>query len=172
MINVILSYAIRLIALILIQALVVNNFNLGYYVNPYIFPLFIMTIPFSIQAWLLIAIAFLTGIFADAFSNSMGMHAAACTFMAFARPAVLAFLTPKGSYESVDQPKLQGLGYAWFIAYTGILTFLHHLVYFYLEVFSFDNFFLTLGKVFLSTLVSTLLILLLVMIFSPGKKSL
>jgi rod shape-determining protein MreD len=172
MINIIISYSFRFIALILIQVLVINNLSLGYYVNPYVFPFFVMSIPFSTQPWLLILIAFFTGITADAFSNSMGMHAAACVFMAFARPAVLGFLTPKGSYENIDQPRLQGLGYAWFIVYVGVLTLLHHLIYFYLEVFSFDNFFLTLGKSFLSTLVSTLLILLAVMIFSPGKKRL
>lgn len=170
MISIILSHTLRFAALILVQALVINNLSLGYYVNPYIFPYFIMAIPFSTPSWLLIVIAFLTGITADAFSNSMGMHAAACVFMAFSRPAVLAFLTPKGSYENIDQPRLQGLGYAWFMVYTGVLTLLHHLIYFYLEVFSFDNFFLTLGKVFLSTLFSALLILLAVMIFSPGKK--
>ena len=170
MINVVFSYAFRFIALILIQVLVINNLSLGYYINPYIFPLFIMTIPFNTQPWLLILIGFFTGITVDAFSNSLGMHAAACSFMAFARPAVLAFLTPKGSYENIDQPRLQGLGYAWFIAYSGAMTLLHHLVYFYLEVFSFDNFFITLGKVFLSALVSTLLILILGMIFSTGKQ--
>ncbi len=170
MINFILAYALRFIALILVQVLVINNLSLGYYANPYIFPLFVMTLPFSTQQWILILIGFFTGITVDAFSNSMGMHAAACAFMAFARPAALGFLTPKSSYESIDQPGLQSLGYAWFIVYTGLLTLLHHLAYFYLEVFSLDNFFQTLGKVFLSAIVSTLLILLAVMIFSPDKK--
>ncbi|HXH20094.1 MAG TPA: rod shape-determining protein MreD, partial [Chitinophagales bacterium] len=164
MINLILVHGLRFAALILVQVLVISNLSLGYYVNPYIYPLFIMTFPFSTQQWLLILIGFFTGITVDAFSNSMGMHAAACAFMAFARPAALSFLTPKSSYESIDQPGLQSLGYIWFITYTGLLILLHHLVYFYLEVFSFSNFFLTLGKVFLSTVVSTLLIVLAAMI--------
>jgi rod shape-determining protein MreD len=168
----VIAYLLRPIALVLIQVLVINNLGLGYYVNPYIYILYIMLIPFSARHWLLIFAGFFIGIIVDAFSNSMGMQAAACTFMAFTRPAVLAFLSPKSSYESIDQPGLQGLGYSWFIAYTGILTLVHHLVYFYLEVFSFNNFFLTFGKVLLSTLVSTVLILLTAILFSPSKKRL
>lgn len=171
MINTFLSNALHLVALTLVQVLVISNIGLGYFVNPYIYTMFIMLIPFSVQQWLLILIAFFTGIIIDAFSNSMGMHAAACTFMAFARPAVLTFLTPKSSLEYGDRPGLQPFGYIWFLAYTGMLTLLHHLVYFYLEVFSFENFFLTLGKVLLSTVVSTTLIMLTAMIFSPGSKS-
>jgi len=170
MINVLLAWFLRFAALLLVQVLVINNLSLGYYLNPYIYPYFVMMIPFSTQHWLLIVIGFFTGLTVDAFSNSMGMHAAASAFMAFARPAVLTMLTPKGSFENIDQPGLQGFGYIWFTAYTGILILLHHLIYFYLEVFSFSNFIITLGKVFLSSIISTLLILLAAMIFSPGKK--
>ena len=169
MINVILGNALRFLAFILLQVLVINNLGLSFYVNPYIYPFVLMMIPFNTPHWLLILIGFLTGLTVDAFCNTMGFHAAACTFMCFLRPVVLRFLTPKGSYESMDQPRVYTLGYGWFIAYSGILILLHHLFYFYIEVFSFDNFFLTLGKVLLSSIVSTLLIFLTALIFSPGK---
>ena len=170
MINILLGNALRFIAFILIQVLVINNLGLSFYINPYLYPFVLMMLPFNMPHWLLIVIGFFTGLTVDAFCNTMGMHAAACTFMTFARPLVLRFLSPKGSYESMDQPRLQSLGYGWFIAYTGTLTLLHHLVYFYIEVFSFDNFFLTFGKVLLSAIVSTLLIFLTALIFSPGKQ--
>lgn len=170
MINVIFSNVFRFLAFILIQALVINNLKLSFYINPYIYPFALMLLPFNMPQWAFILIGFFTGLTMDAFCNTMGMHAAACTFMAFARPAVLGAFTPKGSYENMDQSRLLSLGYGWFLSYTGTLTLLHHLVYFYLEVFSFDNFFLTLGKVLLSAGVSTLLIFLAAMIFFPGKR--
>lgn len=169
MINVILGNALRFAAFILLQVLVINNLQLSFYVNPYIYPFVLMMIPFTTPHWLLIVIGFFTGLTVDAFGNTMGMHAAACTFMCFLRPAVLRLLTPKGSYESMEQPRIHALGYGWFVAYIGILVLLHHVFYFYIEVFSFDNFFLTLGKVLLSSIVSTLLIFLTALIFSPGK---
>ena len=169
MITLILGNAIRFIAFILIQVLVISNLELSFYVNPYLYTFVLMMIPFTTPHWLLILMGFLTGLTVDAFGNSMGFHAAACTFMCFMRPTVLRLLTPKGSYESMDQPRVQVLGYGWFIMYIAILTLLHHVVYFYIETFSFDNFFLTLGKVLLSSAVSTLLIFFTALIFSSGK---
>ncbi len=168
--SVIIVNIFRFAGLMLMQVLVISNLKLGYYANPYIYHLFLLTLPFQIPQWILIVIAFSTGITMDAFSNTMGMHAAACAFMVFARPVVLRILTPKSSYETLDQPRLQSLGYLWFLLFTGVLTLFHHLVYFFLEVFSMDNFFITLGKVLFSTIVSTLLIMLISMIFSSGKK--
>jgi rod shape-determining protein MreD len=128
-----------------------------------------MMIPFTTPHWLLIVIGFFTGLTVDAFRDSMGFHAAACTFMMFMRPAVLRMLTPKGSYENMDQPRVHILGYGWFLAYAGVLILLHHTVYFSVEVFSFDNFIRTVGKVLLSSAVSTVLIFLTAVIFSPSK---
>lgn len=170
MINILLSNGFRFIAFILIQVLVINNLGLSFYANPYLYPFVLMMLPFTTPHWLLIVIGFFTGLTVDAFCNTLGMHAAACTFMTALRPAVLSILTPKGSYESMDQPRVQTLGYGWFIAYSGTLTLLHHFVYFYVEVFSMDNFFLTFGKILLSTLVSTLLIFLTALLFAPGKQ--
>src|SRR5688572_19111545 len=168
MINVIAGNALRFIAFILIQVLVIDNLKLGSFVHPYLYPFVLMIIPFTTPHWLLIVIGFLTGLTVDSFGNTMGMHAAACTFITFLRPAVLRILTPKGSYESMDQPRIQALGYGWFVAYTGILTFLHHLFFFYVETFTFNDFFLTLGRVLASTVVSTILIFLTALLFSPG----
>ncbi|MDZ4847618.1 MAG: hypothetical protein SH857_18950 [Chitinophagales bacterium] len=169
MINILFGNGLRFIAFILMQVLVINNLGLSFYINPYLYPFLLMMLPFTIPHWLLIVIGFFTGLTVDAFCNTMGMHAAACTFMTAMRPIVLRFLTPKGSYESLDQPRVQSLGYGWFIAYTGTLTLLHHFFYFYIEVFSMDNFFLTFAKTLASAIVSTVLIFLTALIFAPGK---
>ncbi len=170
MINLVTNNLLRFLGLLLVQTLVLNNLGISFYINPYIFPFFVMALPFQTPLWLTIVIGFFAGLTLDAFNNTMGMHAAACAFIAFMRPVTLRLLTPRSSYENADQPRIHTFGLTWFIAFTGMLTLLHHLVYFYLEIFSFDNFFMTLSKVLLSAVVSTLLILLAVMIFSPGRK--
>ncbi|GIV34715.1 MAG: rod shape-determining protein MreD [Chitinophagales bacterium] len=161
---------LRFVGLLLLQVLVASHLQLGFYINPYVYPLFLMMLPFSIPQGLLLLIGFLTGLTVDAFSNTFGIHAAACTFMIFIRPVILRLLTPKSSYENMVQPRLHSLGYLWFFLYTGLLTFFHHLIYFFLEVFSFNNFLITLGKVLLSTSVSVLIIMLMVFIFSSGRR--
>ena len=170
MINLVLPNILRFFGLILIQVLVVSNFNLSYYINPYIYLLFILALPFRTPNWILMLVAFVTGLILDTFMNTIGIHAAACVFVAFLRPSVMRILTPKGSYEGEDMPRIGSLGFTWYLAYTSILVFSHHVLYFYLEIFSLDSFFSVFGKVILSSIFSITIILLLVIMFSPGKK--
>lgn len=170
MISLVVPNIVRFFGLILIQVLVVSNLDLSYYINPYVYLLFILALPFRTPNWLLMVIAFITGLTLDAFMNTIGIHAAACVLVAFLRPAVMQILTPKGSYEGEDQPRISSLGFTWFFAYTTLLVFSHHLAYFFLEIFSLNSIFPTLGKVILSSTVSVILIVLMVLIFSPGKK--
>ena len=63
------------------------------------------------------------------------------------------------------------LGFKWFLAYTTILVLLHHLAYFYLEVFRFDEFFKTFVKALLNSLVTVALILAAHYLFSRQSGS-
>lgn len=169
MIELLLPNIIRFVGLILIQVLVVSNLPLGYYVNPYIYPLILLALPFQIPHWLLMFIGFVTGLTVDIFLNTMGMHAAACVLICFLRPYAVQILTPRGGYDVDDEPKIASLGYTWFLSYVAILIVIHHVAYFYIEIFSFTSFFMILGKALLSSIVSIILIVLLALIFSPGK---
>ena len=80
----------------------------------------------------------------------MGINAAACTFMAFCRPRVLQFYAPAGEYNADATATIGSMGVRWMISYACTLIFLHHFILFYLEMFSFHNFFITLAKVILS----------------------
>ena len=166
----ILSYIIGYFALVLFQVLVLNRLDLSFYINPYVYPFFILVLPFRMQHWLLMVIAFLSGLLMDTFSGTAGIHAAATVFLAFVRPYLINVITPKGGYETEDRPSVRGQGFSWFLLYTLLLVFLHHFFYFFLEVFSLTSAFSTLGKVLLSTIVSTILIVLLAYLFSRERK--
>ncbi|MFZ4059415.1 MAG: rod shape-determining protein MreD, partial [Ferruginibacter sp.] len=68
----------RFFLLILLQVLVFNNMHLNGYINPYVYVLFILLLPFETPQWLLLISAFLLGFGVDLFSDTMGMHTAAC----------------------------------------------------------------------------------------------
>ena len=99
---------IRFIVLILVQVLVLNNMNLGGYLNPYIYVLFLLLLPANINRSLLLIIAFITGLTIDYFANTLGLHAAASVFLAFLRPGTinLLFRNQAWSIDEIDKSKL------------------------------------------------------------------
>ena len=159
----------RFIGLVLFQVLILDQLNLHGFINPYIYPLFLLLLPLQIAPWALMLLGFTLGISVDLFTNSMGLHAAASVFMAFLRPYVLTLVIPSGGYEAEDSPTIRSLGLGWFFSYAFVLILLHHLAYFYLEVFRFSGFFTTFLKVILSSFFSIFLIIVAQYLSSPKK---
>lgn len=151
---------LRFVLLVMVQVLVLNRIRLGGYLNPYVYVLFLLLLPFEMPGWALLATAFFLGLSIDMFTDTPGMHAAACLFLAFCRPFVLRLTAPREGYENNTLPTLFNQGLRWFITYAGILVFLHHLLLFYVEVFRLSEFFSTLLRVILSTLLTLSIIVL------------
>lgn len=160
MIKTVPRYLLNFILLVLLQVFVLNNIQFSGYINPYIYVVFILTLPFETPKWLLLVLAFLMGISIDIFSNTPGMHSSATVFMAFLRPFVLKIIAPRDGYEPETYPHLRYYGGNWFLKYSSILVFAHHLFLFYIEVFRFSDFFATLLRVVLSSSFSIVLILI------------
>lgn len=160
MIVVILRHILRFIVLMLLQVLILNNVQLGTFINPFLYVLFLLGLPIQTPRLLLLALALFTGLSADMFQNTPGMHAAACLLMVYMRPRWLKIISPREGYETDAEPSIRKFGFTWFIAYTSVLVLAHHLLLFYLEVFRFSEFFDTLLRILLSSMVTLLLIIL------------
>ena len=143
---------IRFIGLVLFQVLILNHVSLGGFVNPYLYVLFILWLPFSTEKWMVLISSFLLGFSVDIFSNTPGLNAAASVAMAFARPFVINMLSTGADFEPGSRPSIRGQGMRWFIIYAIILVLIHHIVLFYLEVFRLSEFFPTLLRVVLSSI--------------------
>ncbi len=150
----------RFVLLVLVQVFIFNNIQFSGYINPYVYVLFILLLPFETPGWLLLTLAFLLGFSIDILSGTLGMHTAATVFMAFLRPFVLQVFSPRDGYETGTYPRVHYYGFNWFLKYAAILILAHHLVLFYLEIFRFSDFFSTLLRVLLSTVLSLTLIML------------
>ncbi len=160
MINLLPRNIVRFIVLIAVQLLIFDSIQFSGYINPYIYVLFILLLPFETPKWLLLITAFLLGFIMDIFSNTPGMHTAATVFMAFLRPYVLNLISPRDGYESGTFPRIFYYGVNWFTRYAFILILAHHFVLFYIEIFRFGNFFSTFLRVLLSTVFSLIFIVL------------
>ncbi|NIG52907.1 rod shape-determining protein MreD [Chitinophaga sp. Cy-1792] len=168
--SILLRNIIRFVLLLLIQVFVLNKILIHQLVSPYLYMLFILVLPFNLPRPALMVLGFLMGISLDMFMNTMGVHAAACVFIAYLRPFIINILSPQGGFETTQKtPSMTSMGVSQFMIYAAILVFLHHAVYFTLEVFSFANPLYLLLKIILSSAASLFLILLYEMLFFSRK---
>lgn len=170
MINKIIKQILFFILLLLLQVFVLNNIQFSGYVNPFVYVLFILLLPADMKPWVLLIVAFFTGLTIDAFSNTLGLHSSACVAMAFVRPFVLNIISPRDGYNLSLSLSSSSYGFKWFLTYTSITVFIHHLVLFYVEVFKLSNFFDTLLRVILSFLL-TMTFILLIEFIRKGKSN-
>lgn len=167
--RIVIKNILRFFALILIQVLIMNRFNFYGFLNPYVYILFILMLPFETAGWLLLLLSFFTGLTVDVFSGTLGLHAASSVFMAFIRPGVIKLVGEKPEYDITTQPTLHQMGIKWFVAYSAIMILGHHLFLNFLDVFSLAEFWQTLGRVIVSSLFTFLFVILFQYIFAPPR---
>jgi len=171
MLSVLVNNIGRFILLFILQVFILNEINLGVYLNIYLYVLFILLLPFETPGWLLLPVCFLIGLLIDMSLNTAGLHTSAATFAGFVRPAVLRILKPREGYELGASPGLFNMGFSWFSSYSLIMVFMHHFWYFFLEAFRFSDVFFILLKIISSLLLNVSLILLAQLLTASSRKT-
>lgn len=163
------KYSIIFVILVLIQEFLFNNIELNTYMNPYVYVLFILILPFKINRSLLLLLSFLVGFSVDLLSGTLGLNAAACVVVGFLRPYVLSLFITREDFEQETAPTIAVYGIMWFIRYAAVLILIHHAVLFSLEAFTFDGYLATIFRILLSTLLTLFFVVLSEYAFSPQK---
>ncbi len=136
----ILRNLLRSVFLLAIQVLVLKQISLGgaqfNYINIFLYPIFLMFLPISTPAWLMMVIGFFYGYAIDVFYDTIGMHAAACVFSSYIRSFLLGILEPQGGYKDGSSPTRSRMGFPWFLRYASIFMLLHIFFFFFVEVFT------------------------------------
>jgi len=158
---------IRFVVLVLVQVLVLNNINFMGHISPYLYILFIILYPIKNNRSLFIFLSFLLGLTVDMFSDSGGIHAAACVTIAFLRPAALKFTF--GAMYDHQTVKFESAEFISNLTYVSILSVIHHIILFSLEVFNTSEVILILKKAFFSSIFTIILCILTIIIFSKRK---
>jgi rod shape-determining protein MreD len=168
--NVYLKNALRFCVIVLLQVLILNKVTLRWWsepsvfpvFTPYIYPLFILLLPFETPVWGLLICGFVLGLSIDSFTNTAGMHALATVLIAYLRTNVLSALLPRNLSEySGMQPSTRNMGWMPFLVYSGFLLILHHLVFFSVELWNFSN----IGQLMLKTLASVVTSMLFIIVY-------
>ena len=163
---------IRFILFILVQVLVLNKIpSLHRFITPYLYFLFILWLPFKTPRLSMTLIGFLFGLSLDFFVQTPGLHAAACTMIAYLRSFLIMLLMPKETLEiSYAEPSITSMGFMPYATYVLVLTFVHHSYVVFLEWLQFPNILHFLGKVFATTGISLLLITITEMLFNRKSR--
>lgn len=142
MINHVVRCTVYFVVCALLQILVLNNVHFLGLATPFIYLYFIVKLPVGMQKSRLILLSFLMGLVIDIFSNTPGMHAAACTLAGFSRDSLIAFFAGKDLPEGI-YPSFRTFSYGVYFRYVLSLVVIHHSVLFLVESLTlFDPLFL------------------------------
>lgn len=158
----------RFFILVLVQVLIFNHIDFMGDINPYIYILFIILFPAKNNRTLFVFIAFLLGFFVDVFSDSGGVHAAACVTIAYIRPIFLKFSF--GTVYDYQSIKFNHTDISSRFSYFAALIVVHHLILFSLEIFNISKVLLILQKTLFSGIFTIILCLMMTVLFSPKRK--
>lgn len=159
---------LRFVILVLAQGLVLNHINFLGYINPYPYILFIALFPINNNRTLFIFLSFLLGLSVDFFTDSGGIHAAACVTIAYIRPPILKFSF--GTIYDNQTIKFNQIEVGNRFLYFSIIAIIHHLILFSLEVFNISDIILILKKTLFSSIFTIILCIILSVLFSPKRK--
>ncbi len=178
--NVYIKNILRFCIIVLLQVLILNKITLRWWNEPsgfpifipYVYPLFILLLPFETPVWALLIMGFILGTTVDTFMNTAGMHACATILMAYLRTNVLSALLPRNLSEYANlHPSIKTMGWMPFLVYSAFLVIIHHLVFFTIELWNFSNLGFLMLKVGAATVTSMLFIIVYLLLFTRQNAS-
>jgi rod shape-determining protein MreD len=121
-----------------------NNIRLFGIATLFLYVYVIIKVPINVTRSKMIIISFLLGLIMDMFTNTLGMHAAACVLAGFFREPLMKAYTEREMLEE-GVPSSQRLGWNAYIKIVLSVVILHHVTLFLIESLSlFDPLFLLL----------------------------
>ncbi len=158
----------NLISMLLIQLPLLYRVTLGDKAFGFFYIGFILLLPWTLSRNYIMLIGFFSGLLVDVFSNTPGIHAGACVFIAFIRTGWLRMVNDDTEeLINLNHVSLRKRG---LLAYALPLVFIHHLIIFVLENGGFQLFGFLMSKVFFSSLFSFTIIFVLNYLIVPKPR--
>lgn len=148
----------RLLILVLLQVLLFDHLQIVGWGFPMVYVLFLMNLPIQIPRWAEMLIGGAIGLFFDLWNSTLGVHIAACVTFSYFRPILLSRFT-----QDVERVKGQicskSIGRVEYIKCIAILTVIHHLMVFALEMWSWSNWWMVIVQTLISSILTILIII-------------
>ncbi|MFV0365200.1 MAG: rod shape-determining protein MreD [Mangrovibacterium sp.] len=146
--------------IMVVQVLLFSHIHMAGMAVPFFFIIIIMMMPYDTSPYLLMLTGFSLGLIVDLFMNTIGLNAAATTFLAFIRPSIIRAISRKDYSELCPYPNVHITGFAWFSTYSLLCCFFHEAFLYTVEAFSFANYTQTIIRIITGTLFSAILIII------------
>lgn len=159
-------YVLASLIYLLLQVFLFNHLSLFQVATPFVFVLFLFTLPLDLNRTALYLLSFGVGLAVDVLSegSATGLHAFACTLAISLRPSIINAISSSNVRSSTDI-SIRNQNTLWLTSLLLPLIFTHHLAYFYLEAMSLEHFFYTFLKVISSTIYTFSIAILLAYLF-------
>lgn len=166
-----LIHILRFVLFLFAQALIFNQLEVGLGIQAMIYPLFILLLPYNLNIFLSMLISFMLGVGIDSISNTYGLHASSAVLIAYLRPGIFKLFEPRDGYEGMQEMNIYEMNSTWLLSVFGLMLLIHHLWFFTLELFKFNEIGFIIQKTVLSVPISLVLCILIQVIFvkRPGK---
>lgn len=129
-----------LLLMILLQALLFDRMGLFDLATPYVFLLGLLFLPTSLGFSATMIITFLAGLGLDLISEyPIGLQAAACLWMMSMRRFWMSLISLRSEESDIREFQIFDQPFSWVLFYILPLAFIHHLFYFFLRAFSFED---------------------------------
>ena len=168
--NQLIKYITKFVVIGFIQALILNQLEIGWGIQVMVYPLFIMLLPINFGIIPMLLIAFLFGMSIDSISNTFGLHTSSLLVFTYLRPICFKIFSPRDGYENIKEASTYELGFRWFFFVNFSLLFLHHLWFFSLEIFRMSEILYIFQKTLFSLPISLLLVIIMQTIFISRPK--
>ena len=138
--------------LLFLQTTVFNNLHVLGFCHPFVYVLFLICLP-VMPRWVEQTIGLAMGFVMDCICSSPGIHTAACVFVSWLKPLMLARMVQES--ERIVGPIVpQSAGTQPFIRLVVLLTLFHHLIVFALDAWSWSLWYWVLLEVTVSSAIT------------------
>lgn len=120
------------------QVLVFGKIHLFGFATPLPYIYIVLLFPRDFPRWAMLLWAFATGLLIDIFANTPGVAAASMTLLAMMRPLLLTPFMPRDCDETFI-PRADAMGLSSFVYYSLAGVTVYCIVFFVLEIFSFND---------------------------------
>lgn len=147
----------RLVVLLFLQVLLINNLHFMGICSPCIYILFLIALPLKMHPMWLLGIAGALGLCMDAVTNTPGVNMAACVLLMYMRPFVIHRIIPDDE-RLIGTFSTQQVDVGTYTKVVAILTLIHHSVLFIFLNFTWHNWWLILLQIILSSALTILML--------------
>ena len=159
---------LNLVLLLMVQLPLVHRLTLFDRAFGFFYIGFLLLLPRTLSRSQLMVIAFFSGLILDVFTNTPGMHAAACVVVMFIRNFWLNVVHDDA--QELTNLNMGALRKTGFLIYTAPLVFIHHALIFGIENGGLQQFGILFSKILFSSIFSTAVIFIISFVIAPPRK--